>query len=232
MAGLGVGDESTVTAQLERIRPDVQAMNMAKISYGIDQAVLRYERDAEGMEADFVLLTAIDDNFNRARWDRFFGYWPKPRFAVKGGELEITAVPVPDFSAPVGGPMDMFRRSALFLLPRQYFAERTYDQDDEKLATLLLDRLGRLAAERGHRAALAYFPTLSEMESGEPLPLAGLLERDAARHGLPFIQLASGFGRLGEEELRASFLEGNGHYSERGGRIVAEALLAELGPLR
>ena len=227
MDGLGLDDSTTIPAQLERLRPEIQAVNMAKISYGLDQAVLRYERDAAELDADAVVLGVIDDDLNRARWDYFFSYWPKPRFRVaSGGELELSGAPVPDFSAPIRSPADLFRRSGLFLLPRQYFAERTYGQDDAALARGILDRLRKLAGERGQEVVLAYLPTRPEVESGEMLPLAGVMEAYAQRHGLSFVQGASAF--TGMTDKRQAFLEVNDHYSALGAALVAKVLLDAL----
>ena len=229
LAGLGIDDRATIPAQIEALEPEWQAVNMAKISYGIDQAVLRYERDAQGMEADAVLLAVIDDDLNRARWNYFFGYWPKPRFQIMGeGGLELTGTPVPDFSASIRGPVDLFRRSALFLLPARYMAERSYAQDDNELATRILDRLRRTAMERRHRVALAYLPTVPELRAGALLPSSRLLERYAAERSLPFVNVATAFQGLDTEQLELSFLEVNGHYSDQGSRLVAQALAATI----
>ena len=228
--GLGVGDKDTFPAQLERLHPRVQAPNLAKISYGLDQAVLRYERDAKDMDADIVLLAVIDDDLNRARWERFNGYWPKPRFRIANdGELELTGTPVPNFSLPVSGPVAFLQRSALFLIVRQYLAESFRKKDDQALAWGILDRLRRFAGERGHEVALAYLPTIPEVKTGELLPLARLLEQYAHQKGLRFVQAASTFEGLGAKRIDECFLEVNGHYSARGNELVAQALGAGLG---
>lgn len=227
--GLGVGDSSTFPAQLEQLLPRTQVVNMAKISYGIDQAVLRYERDARGMDADLVLLAVIDDDLNRARWDHFNGYWPKPRLRVTQGEgMELTSVPVPDFSAAVSGPTTFFQRSALFLLARQVWSETVYEQSDADLVHGILDRLVRLANERGHRVALAYLPTLPEALSGELLSLAGLLERYAEEKSVSWVNTAKAFEGLEDKVVRAKFLQVNQHYSAAGNRRIAEILAEEL----
>ena len=228
--GLGVGDDDTFPAQLERRHPRVQAVNLAKSSYGLDQAVLRYERDASGMDADIVLLAVIDDDLNRSRSDHFNGYRPKPRFrVVDGGELQLTGTPVPNFSGPITGPIMFLRRSALFLIARQYLAESFRKQDDVTLTLGILGRLRRLADERSHEVALAYLPTISELHSDELLPLAALLEQYANQNSVPFVQTASAFDGLDAEGIDECFLEVNGHYSARGNGLVAEALAAALG---
>jgi hypothetical protein len=98
-----------------------------------------------------------------------------------------------------------------------------------KTAERILDRLRRLADARGHRVALAYLPTLAEAEERALLPLAAILERYAADHPLPYIQAAARFAQLDRTQLRDSFLEANGHYTEQGSRLVAEAVAAGLG---
>ena len=225
MDGLGLDDSETIPAQIEQLDSRVQAVNMAKISYGLGQAVLRYERDGQGLDADAVLLGVIDDDLNRARWDYFSGYWPKPRFRVTpDGAVELSGTPVPNFSAPIRGPLDFLRRSGLYLLPRQYFAERNYGQDDEALANGILDRLGTLADKRGQQVVLAYLPTRIEVESGRVFALSAIMERYARRHDLVFLQGSLAFDGL--EEPAKAFLEINGHYSELGASLIARRILA------
>lgn len=225
MDGLGLDDADTIPAQMERLDGRLEAVNMAKISFGLDQAVLRYERDADGIEADIVLLAAIDDDLNRARWDHFFAYWPKPRFRVAGGgSLELVGTPVEDFSLPVHGPGDLLRRSGLYLLLHQYVAKQTYRQSDEALATGILDRLVQLADRRGQRVVLAYLPTRPEVENGQMLPLASLMEGHAARHGLGFVQVSNAFEKL--DDPGDGFLSVNDHYNELGAGLVARLLVS------
>ncbi len=224
-----VGDKDTFPAQLEQGFPHIQAINMAKISYGIDQAVLRYEQAAVAMDADIVLLAVIDDDLNRARWDQFNGYWPKPRFRLADdGEMELTGTPVPNFSQPISGPVTFLQRSALFLIPRRYVAETFGSPDDAALISGILDRLRRLGDERGHEVAFAYLPTIPELRDGELLPLATLLEQYAHQNSVPYVQTASAFEDLDADGLDECFLEENGHYSARGNRLVAEALAVGL----
>jgi hypothetical protein len=112
------------------------------------------------------------------------------------------------------------------LLPRQYFAERTHRQDDAVLATGILDRLRELAVERGQEVVLAYLPTWPEIESGDSLPLADLMETYAQRHGLSFVQGAGAF--TGLRDTRQAFLEVNDHYSAVGAELVAKVILGVL----
>jgi hypothetical protein len=228
--GLGVGDEDTFPAQIEQLCPRVQAVNMAKISYGLDQAVLRYELDAKGMDADIVLLAVIDDDLKRARWDRFNGYWPKPRFRVADdGELELVSTPVPNFSGPISGPFAFLQRSALFLILRRYLAESVRVEDDIALARGILDRLRALANDRAQEVALAYLPTLPELRSGELLPLATILEQYAKRSDMVYVQATTAFESLDAGSIDECFLEVNAHYSPRGNQLVASAIAASLG---
>lgn len=225
--GLGVDDDDVYPAQLERISRGVQTVNMAKISYGIDQAVLRYERDARDLAADWVVLAAIDDNLNRARRDRFNGYWPKPRFEINAeGSATVVGVPVPDFSEPITGPFSFFQRAAVWLIPRRFWAESFYSQNDRTLASAILSRFLGTAASRGHRAALVYLPTLEEARAGAALPLAKVMADFAASASIPFLDLTPGFAESGTVD--SLYLTGNAHFSPDGHRLAARSLAETL----
>ena len=142
--------------------------------------------------------------------------------------MELTGTPVPNFSLQISGPLAFLQRSALFLIARQYLAESFRKQNDSALAWGILDRLRRLAIERGHELALAYLPTIPELHSGRTLPLAALMEQYAMRNSVPFVQTASAFDGMDAEEIDECFLEVNGHYSARGNKLVAAALAGAL----
>lgn len=104
--GMDVPHEDTWAFHLGRLLgPDFQVLNFGVDGYGVDQAYLRYLRDARPWEPEIVLFGTIQDDFHRATavytflsrpmWGFPFG---RPRFVLDGGELRrvVTRIPSPE----------------------------------------------------------------------------------------------------------------------------------------
>lgn len=105
------GDEVTTeeawTTRLERTRPDLEVLNYGVGGYGIDQALLRYEREGRRLAPHVVLLGIITDDVLRGVnvYRPFFApktrqVLAKPRFVVGAdGDLVLVPNPLPDAGA-------------------------------------------------------------------------------------------------------------------------------------
>lgn len=89
-------------ARLESEDPRIEAINLGVLSYGVDQAYLRWRRDGQALESDAVLLCIWPEDLCRdLNVLRYFlaptsGYlMAKPRFVLENGELTLVATPVP-----------------------------------------------------------------------------------------------------------------------------------------
>jgi hypothetical protein len=109
--GAEVGNEDTWQHQLETMTEGVEVLNFGVDAYGVDQAYLRYRRDAVRYAPHIVLIGFLVENINRsvsvyrpAYYHQTSGVSAKPRFRVDDhGELEL--VPL-----PVASREDLFRR--------------------------------------------------------------------------------------------------------------------------
>ncbi|MEM8931860.1 MAG: GDSL-type esterase/lipase family protein [Acidobacteriota bacterium] len=72
----------------------VEVVNLAVTGYGTDQQLLRFEAMGERFRPDAVVLGLFVGNVFRNARDQQLGY-PKPRFALRRGQLEVDNVPVP-----------------------------------------------------------------------------------------------------------------------------------------
>jgi hypothetical protein len=94
--GLEVPFESSWGAVLERmLGPNVAVLNFGVDGYGVDQAVLRYERDARPWKPDVSILGFIEHDLLRSLSVYSFVTFPewgfpfsKPRFVLEGGVLK------------------------------------------------------------------------------------------------------------------------------------------------
>jgi hypothetical protein len=116
--GLDVRYEDTWGHQLEGLLGGcVQVRNFGVPGYGVDQAVLRYERDARPWEPDAVILSPIGHDFHRTMSVYTFLSFPgwgfpfsKPRFAVTNGVASVVNV-------PAAHPVTIFSSSSVTNLP-------------------------------------------------------------------------------------------------------------------
>lgn len=94
-----VGDADTWQAQLQTIRPDVEAVNFGVPGYGTDQAFLRWRRESERLQSTVSLLCIWPEDICRnLNLDRFFMVpqgmpAAKPRFVQRNGALELVGQP-------------------------------------------------------------------------------------------------------------------------------------------
>jgi hypothetical protein len=116
--GLEVRYEETWGHQLERaLGSEVQVLNFGVDGYGVDQADLRYERDALSWRPDVVILGVINDDLRRTMGVYAFLSFPggeipfsKPRFVVRGDGLALLNVPLPT-------PGTIFAKGSITELP-------------------------------------------------------------------------------------------------------------------
>jgi SAM-dependent methyltransferase len=232
--GQGVGDRETFSFQLEGLDARLQVINMGKGAYGIDQAILRYEREAEMLQADLVVLAMIHDDLDRANWDRFQAYRPKARFVLdESGDLELVGVPVPNFWAETWNPLALFDRTGLALVLRRLYFKHWIRPDAAKLAPALFDRFRTTAAARGHEAALAYLPVAMHLRQGktdlEQFEYRPLVRTYAERTHTPLADLTQAFLDLPDSEFSEYFLDDHGeHYSPQGHRLAAHEIARQL----
>jgi hypothetical protein len=100
---LDVGYEDSWGYRLELLLgPETQVLNFGVAGYGVDQAYLRYTRDARPWNARVVVLGVFPGDLERSMGLYPFISFPgselpyaKPRFALKDGALSLLNVPLP-----------------------------------------------------------------------------------------------------------------------------------------
>ena len=105
--GLDVGYEDSWAYRLEELLgPRAQVLNFGVSGYGVDQAYLRYTRDARPWHATVVILGVFPGDLERSMGLYPFINFPgaelpfaKPRFVLKDGALSLLNVPVPSMDA-------------------------------------------------------------------------------------------------------------------------------------
>jgi hypothetical protein len=258
--GYGVDDDDAWCAQLGRLDPRLEPINMGQGGYGVDQAFLWYRRDGARLAPALHLFAFIDGDFERMRTPRFLDYG-KPTLALRNGTLAVENVPAPHrpFWMPPVRVLDVVKRTKSYELVdrlRQRFvgtpsalpamteppatAARTALAD---VALAVFHELRTIAARHGGALVLVYLPTATDcrLPLGTPTGLdwwrsIGPRARSAS---FEVVDLSDDCRRLPASELDGLFFpEGAlqyygaaGHYTTAGNRFVANTLIAKLRPL-
>ena len=237
--GYGVSDADHYPAQMQAACPILQTVNMGQGGYGLDQDYLWYKRDGVALDAQVLVVALIAHDFFRMGQDQFIGY-PKPVLAVDGQALVVKNVPVPlswMSNISVRKVLTFVESLAAYRLIRavawhaappaavSFYGE--VSQSVMAAAGKALDDLAALSKARGQHMVLAYLPT-ADLLPQEPSREAAWMQAYAQQARLPFINLVPEFSRLSPAQQAGMFLVDK-HYTPQGNRLVALALLRQLG---
>jgi hypothetical protein len=92
--GFGVEQEDTISARLGERCPDSEIINASVPGYGTDQQYLYWRDEGQRYSPDVVVLMVYVNDFLSNDCDHMMGY-PKPRFVLRNGALELVNTPVP-----------------------------------------------------------------------------------------------------------------------------------------
>ncbi len=246
-----------VEEQLQRRDHDVQVVNAGVQGYGTDQAYLLYRDRIAQLDADIVVYHTSsndpDDNITLHRVRRPFG---KPAFALEDdAELRLVGSPVPEYDFCSGYALDagfdkrrtdttrsrvacwlqsrLADHSALFsfvtstLQRNPQLLQRLYGlgapagrparapQHADDVTAELIERLSAEVTAEG-----ATFVLMGQSSDLDPLDLTEVTGR--------IVRLDEALGANPGDEVRIPI---DGHYNEKGHRLVADLLTDELGEI-
>jgi hypothetical protein len=252
--GLGVPFENTWGAQLKRkLNEKVEILNFGVDGYGIDQAYLRYHRDAKPFKSKMVVFSFVEWDLLRAlhvypfiglpEWSIPFA---KPRFTMLNEKLEL-------LNTPLMAPKHLFELQTVSSLPfieyeSGYAAEQWEGQwyQHSALVRYLLSRFPRWpkASSLFSEATMVDINAeilgrfVREAEIADMIPLLVYLpsrtdfkEEERRQRALLFSALRN--KGLPYEDLTPCmrrgvysemFLKGDSHYSTEGNALAAECL--------
>jgi hypothetical protein len=167
--GQCVADEDTFPAQLARLLPGSEVLNLGVMGYGHDQALLRLRRDGLPFQPDVAVLGFHRDDVHRNRLS--FREYGKPRFEFDGEELELTNVPIPS-------PEEYDR--ALWPPRVANYAWMLHDRlrwdavqgQAYRLTREILRQFAQDVREAGAAPVLVYLPREEDLRKKEPYPVS------------------------------------------------------------
>jgi hypothetical protein len=237
--GTDVTDDDTWCHQLTQVDPRIETLNMGQGGYGIDQAYLRFERDARPFQHQVHVFAFITEGFRRMRSNRF-GLRGKPTLEIHGEELRVANVPVPPpigfgrYLLGVSRAAEELRTVALINLVGQRLRgpaaapQSGVAGESERLRSLsarVFAELDRLNREKQSRVVLVYFPMADDYLRRDSDPWRDHVRRSAATHGIPFIDVVDAFRRMTPQEVEPLYVRPwSGHFSPKGNLFVARLI--------
>lgn len=239
--GTGVADRETFAHLLGR--SGLTVANFGVPGWGMDQSLLRFEREGGAFRPSLVVLNvclANDLADNMLSSYLYDPQWPKPFFTVEDGALRLHDAHVHPslalrawrslwershllnlLASPAGGPADESDAHWQGRRKRAVKDEETAVQ----LAVLQIRRLQARAASTGARFVVVLHPDRAAFE--ERSDLAPVLVEALRADGIESIDLGARY-RGSAWAFSDLTLDGLGHLSPRGHQVVADLLGASV----
>jgi lysophospholipase L1-like esterase len=240
-AGYGVADHETYATQLEAALPNSEFPNLAVPGYGVDQAVLRWEKMGQAYSPDVVILGVYIPDFHRNALVQWFGT-PKPRFKVVSGGLHLPSEPLPPID-DVAANLQRVRAELADLLrmPRVWIATRYLHQrvsgklsgwrepdetfeEKRQLLQLLIARLAEDCKTRGVRLVLVNILTEYD-EYPDEVRILEIIKQSAFDNEVAVLTLDRFLGASNDERAQMPVFDAEtGHWSAYGHQLAAESI--------
>lgn len=235
--GYGVGDGDTFPAQIERINPRVQAVNMGQGGYSIGQCYLWHKKVGNSLDADCLVVTLILDDIWRMAGTRTANGYGMPGFKLRDGKLRVSGQPVPE-KIDTGRPIEVDGQFSRFLAERNALArtfsamagnrhKQTNESRSEELIEITLVILSELQQETSRRKTpllLVLLPELRELQQPALLrnyrSVSSLLRNFAGQNRILYLDLLDEM--LTAQNVTTYYLNEKWHHlSEAGNELVA-----------
>jgi hypothetical protein len=221
-----VSDQETYAADLGRILPNTDVINMGVHGYGHDQ-MLEYLR-SEGVKyrPDVVLIGYVW--FDQYRNLFAFNNYAKPKFELRDGQLVLTGIPVPRPAQVLAherwrsGAWDMMH----ILTEMTRWRVGVNQARAEALTQAILDEIVRTAREIRAVPVLTYLPVIEELDDTSSVPSARerFLKTYCDSRGVACLLLRPTFAR---EYQRGERFNVPGHHWGPAAHLVAARAIAQ-----
>src|SRR4030095_3445061 len=235
---IGVGDDEAFCHTLRALDPHLETVNLGEPGYGFDQVYLKYKREGAKVDHQVVLISLIEDDFNRMQGPRFLAY-EKPFVTAREGKLEVLNIPVPRISALQTWfrinqnifdnlkTVDLGRPIANRLLGLVAPSHPSEHVSSEDVARLRLQETVMIARSRGAVPVFVYLKQDVRNNWKEETWRKFLAEEPDAQ-GVLFIDLMSEFRGLPPAQIQKLYHPRWRHYTAEANTLVARAILARL----
>lgn len=232
--GYGVGDKDTFPALLEQLEPRIETINMGMGGYGIDQCYLWYLREGVAFEADLLLFSFIEGDFNRMLPKGNVANRVKPLLELVEDKPVAVNLPIPNILEPSLGRRwgNFWKKSSLFKLlpkPKRRPLAPPAEQPYAPVSLRIFEELRDLSLKRDQAFVLAYLPVESELRKTKSPLVDGWLRPELEPRKVELLDLRESFRRLKRSERAEYFTQA--HFSRKGNMLAAREFLARLREL-
>ncbi|MBI1785270.1 SGNH/GDSL hydrolase family protein [Candidatus Sumerlaeota bacterium] len=244
--GYGVGDAESFPAQIEKLNPRVEAVNMGQGGYSVGQDYLWFLREGIKFSPDFVVFCVISDDFQRLESGTIGSNGAFPKFRLHSGTLEIYNQPVPADKDEDRGEYrrwktarffvqhDPIARIASHLIPIARGDPHAISDEAFSRTIETGTEIFRLLAGHLHQTqtglAIVLLPTYPETVADSSISrydnLSGRLLKFCQEAGIPFLDLKESFKAEAEKSHTMLFDLKTGHYTAAGYHYLAQRLNA------
>ncbi|MDG2131562.1 MAG: GDSL-type esterase/lipase family protein [Fuerstiella sp.] len=236
--GYGVDDRDTFPQMLDDRGGDLlQVVNMGQGGYSVGQCYLWLKRLSFSLQPDAIVCVFIVEDFNRLGVDVAQNGYATPRFTELGGTLRVENIPVPPRLNP--GALLLQQGEVSNVLSKHSSLIRTIGRiipsssisSEDVLATgvVIIRELTQFCREQGIPITLVLTPTEPELFYAPSIAnyqsVSSVLAEFTARYEIPFLDVRPMFKGASPETEHLFLDEAFHHYSPKGNRIVADALI-------
>lgn len=233
--GQGVANDRTWCHRLSKLDDQFETVNLGQPRYGIDQAYLRYLRDAADLDQTIHIFAFVSGNFNRMSGLDYQRHG-KPALELVGNELNTVNVPVPRFRWRVSRGLeradfrsiDFAQRVLARLSPQEFDIPEA--NKIRPVAARVFETLQQLDTDNGITSLFVFLPTQKDIDKDRAW--RGWITTTMYESSMPFIDLTPALRELAVTEQGDFFIPDGtpsaGLYNERGNEWVAQELYRRL----
>ena len=225
--GEEVGDDETYSHHLQTLIPDSEVLNLGIHGYGHDQMLLYLKEEGLKYRPDIVLLGFMPDDMERNVLS--FRDYAKPRFAVRGGRLELVTGPVPRPEETLAAERRRSKFFDLLTMTKSRYEWRTGRTSaiTKELTAAILDEMKSAIVAAGAKPVFAYLPVYGEI----PRTDEGMTARERAffaygkERGIATLYIQPAFRAKAKQGAKFKI---EGHWGPFEHQTAAEGLSAAL----
>ncbi|NNM20023.1 MAG: hypothetical protein HKO55_01950 [Gammaproteobacteria bacterium] len=237
--GQGVANNYSWCNYLTRLDPRLITANLAMPGYGVDQMLLRYERDAASLDHSVHIFAFIAADLRRMG-SRQYHQYGRPTLSINEGTIVVENVPVPYLKWVLSRAISRaeFRVAGLAkrilnkLTPARDINPAPLEQVGP-VALKLFQTVEQTDKEKNIVPVFVFLPTQRELRNDSEHYL--WVVETMRRHRLPFIDLTPAIRELSASEVALFFIapgaRAEGHYTEAGNQWVATQVYARIAQL-
>jgi len=249
--GYGVDEEERYTSifrsKLDKCHRSYEIINLGITGYGTDQEYLSLTHEGLKYNPDIIVFAYHNDLWDVSQ--TVAGVYPKPKFIINNNSLELTNVPVPKkenwtsdeeirnstFLTVLNSKLKFFRTYNFVMKKIKHFGpiERlrasslnVEENKTQEVIDAIFLEVKRLSEQKGLEFVIVLLPSKGQVFGAENTRQIDHLVEFGKMNNITVINLLPKLKDIGKKEKEIYF-EIDGHFSERGNKIVGDILFKE-----